>query len=291
MSRFLSVFWTLVLTGSLLALAAGFAGGRSFGNAGVAALRPPPARAPVADAVARDFERDLHGVHSLDEAEDPRDAYDEAEDAVAVRPRGWAPATFDPHRQRARVALVVVDAGLAGTAADAFVTSPIPFTLVVPADTDEDALHAARAAGKSVLVDAAGAAEDAVRARIRAGAVGIVSDATGDRAGADVRAAGTQAIVLDPLLDDDAASYRLARAANVRAYTRDVIADGRDADPLVDALFRAGLERAQRTGVAVILLHARPHSLAAAERFALQAQRDDIDLVPIDQLAAASNAF
>jgi len=285
MSRFLNVFWTLVLTGSLLALAAGFAGGRSFGSAGVAALRPPPARAPVADAVARDFERDLHGVHSLDEADDPRDAYDEAEDAVAARPDGWAPAAFDPRRERARVALVVVDAGSAGTPADAFVTSPIPFTLVVPADTEADALHAARAAGKAVLIEAAGAAPDAIRARMRDGAIGLVSAATGDRARAAVRAAGAHAIVLDPLLDDDAASYRIARAAHLQACTRDVIADGRDADPLMDELFRAALQRAQRTGVAVVLLHARPHSLAAAERFALAAERDDIDLVPIDQLA------
>jgi len=284
MSRFANVFWIVILAGSLLALAAGFLGGRSFGSAAVAQLHPPPPHAPLSDAVARDFERELHGVHSLDEADDPRDAYDEAEDAVAARPDGWAPATFDPRRDRARVALVVVDAGIAGTPADAFVASPIPFTLVVPADEKDGAMQAARTAGKAVLVDAAGAEPAAIQSRIRAGAIGELSDATGERARDVVRAAGTRAVVLDPLLGDDGESYRIAHEANMAACTRDVIVDGRDADPLMDALFTAALQRAQRTGVAVVLLHARPHSLAAAERFTLRAQRDGVDVVPLDRL-------
>ena len=284
MSRFVNVFWTLILTGSLLALVAGFAGGRSFGGDAVAQLHPPPARAPVADAVARDFERELHGVHSLDEAEDPRDAYDEAEDAVAARPAGWAPAAFDPRETRPRVALVVVDAGTAGMPADAFVHSPIPFTLVVPAGEDDGALAAARTAGKAVLVDATGADAAAIGAGIRDGAIGTLSDAVGERAQTIVHATGIHAIVLDALLGDEGASYRNARAAGRIAFTRDVIVDGRDADPLMDTLFHAALLRAQRTGVAVVFLHARPHSLAAAERFALRAQRDGVDVVPLDRL-------
>jgi polysaccharide deacetylase 2 family uncharacterized protein YibQ len=290
MSRFANVFWVLVLTGSLLALAAGFAGGRSFGSAAVAELHPPPPHPPVSDAVARDFARELHGPHSLDEADDPRDAYDEAEDAVAARPDGWAPAAFDARRAHARVALVVVDAGIAGTPADAFVTSPIPFTLVVPATETDAALQAARENGKAVLVDAGDASLDALRNRIRGGAIGALSDATGARARAIVRAAGRGSIVLDPLLDDDAASYRSAREANLAACTRDVIADARDDDPLMDALFSAALQRAQRTGVAIVLLHARPHSLAAAERFTVRAARDGVDVVPLDRVVSLPGA-
>jgi polysaccharide deacetylase 2 family uncharacterized protein YibQ len=284
MSRFANVVWVLVLTGSLLALAAGFLGGRSFGSAAVAQLHPPPPRAPVSEAVVRDVARELHGAHSLDEADDPRDDYDEAEDAVVARPAGWAPAAFDPRRERARVALVVVDAGTAGTPADAFVSSPIPFTLVVPAGEQDAAVQTARAAGKVVLVDAAGADPAAIAGRIRAGAIGAISDATGARARAIVRAAGERSVVLDPLLGDDGASYRIARDARVAACTRDVIADGRDADPLMDALFHAALVRAERTGVAVVLLHARPHSLAAAERFTVRAARAGVDVVPLDHV-------
>jgi polysaccharide deacetylase 2 family uncharacterized protein YibQ len=289
MSRFANVFWIAILAGSLLALAAGFFGGRSFGSAAVAQLHPPPAHAPVSDAVARDFERELHGAHSLDENDDPRDAYDEAEDAVAARPAGWAPGAFDPQRERARVALVVVDAGTAGTPADAFVTSPIPFTLVVPASEGDGAMQAARTAGKAVLVDAAGADSAAIRARIHAGAIGALSAATGERAHEVARAAGTGAIVLDPLLGDDAASYRIAREANLAACTRDVIVDARDADPLMDALFHAALLRAERTGVAIVLLHARPHSLAAAERFTVRAARDGVDVVPLDRVVRTTD--
>jgi len=286
MSRFANVFWIAILSGSLLALVAGFAGGRTFGSAAVAQLHPPPPRAPVSDAVARDFARELHGAHSLDEAEDPRDDYDEAEDAVAVRPEGWAPASFDPRESRPKVALVVVDAGTAGTPADAFVHSPIPFTLVVSPSEDGGALQAAHAAGKVVLVDAAGADAAAIQAGIRAGAIGTLSDAVGERAQTVVRATGAHAIVLDALLGDDGANYRVARAAGVPACTRDVIMDGRDADPLMDVLLNAALARAQRTGVAVVLLHARPHSLAAAERFAIRAERDGVDIVPLDRIIA-----
>jgi hypothetical protein len=288
MSRFANLFWIVVLTGSLLALAAGFFGGRSFGSAAVAQLHPPPPHAPVSDAVARDFERELHGAHSLDVADDPRDEYDEAEDAVALRPAGWAPAAFDPRRDRARVALVVVDAGTAGTPADAFVTSPIPFTLVVPAGEKDEAVKSALAAGKAVLVDAAGTDPAAIAGRVRAGAIGVIGDATGERARDIVRAAGPHGVVLDTLLDDDGTIYDLAREAHLSAYTRDVIVDGRDADPLMDEIFGAALVRAKRTGVAVVLLHARPHSLAAAERFTVRAARDGVDVVPLDRLAGGN---
>jgi len=129
-----------------------------------------------------------------------------------------------------------------------------------------------------------------LHARLRSGASGTLCDAAGDAARAAVAATGTAGIVLDPLLAGDGASYRAAREAGVRAVTRDVIVDGRDSDTLMDTLFLAALRRAQRTGVAAVLLHARPHSLAAAERFAVRAQRDGVDIVPIDQLPATATA-
>jgi len=284
MKHFGNLFWTLILGGSLIAVVIGFAGGRSFGNAAVAQLHPRPAK-PLAPAIARTFDRQLHGVNSLEEADDPRDAYDEAEAAVVDRPDGWAPAHFDSLHQRARVALVVVDAGMAGTPAQAFTTSPIPFTLVVPGGDDNGIMQAALTAGKTVLVDAGNSDPDGIRARIKAGAIGTLSDAS-DRGAARAMVAetGSHALVLDPLLQSDGMAYRVARHSGLTAMTRDVIVDGRDADPLVDALFASALGRAQRTGVAIVLLHARPHSLAAAERFAVRAQRDGVDVVSLNAL-------
>jgi hypothetical protein len=282
-----SLFWILVLGGSLLAVVAGFAGGRSFGNAAIVQLHPAPVRVP-APPVARPFERDLRGLHSLDEAAHSRDPYDEADAAVAERPAGWASEPFDGWRSRARVALVVVDAGRAGTPASAFVASPIPFTLVVPARGAGLAgfTRLASEARKVVLVDASGAGTAQIRARIAGGAIGTLSDATAGKAGGVVSATGPHGLVLDALLAGGGASYRAARLAGLVAIPRDVIVDGRDAGPLVATLFDVALARAERTGVAVVLLHARPDSLAAAERFAVRAQRDGVDVVPLDQLVA-----
>jgi hypothetical protein len=253
-----TLFWWLVLGGSLVSVALGFAGGRSIGNAAVSRLHPRPAR-PPAPAVPRTLARALFGAHSLDGAADPRDAYDMAEDAVASRPSGWAPTHFDAVHARGRIALVVIDAGIVGEAAHAFFDAPIPFTLVLPAD-DTDDVRAALAAGKHVLVE----------------------DPHGERL---ATASGTRAFVFDPLLtDDDAAAYRAARRAHLPALTRDVILDARSDAAYLDAIFGAAYAIAERTGVATVALHARPQSYDAAERFAVRAARDGIDIVPLDAL-------
>jgi hypothetical protein len=285
MSRISTIFWSLVLGASLLAVALGFASGQSIGRATGAVLHRRPGAVPSAE-VARHFERELSGAHSLDAADEPRDAYDRAEDAVAVRPEGWAPDHFDARMARAKIALVVLDAGTAGTPAHEFVTSPIPFTLVIPAGGDDGGiLQAALAAHRPVLVDARGAEPADVKATIARGALGAIGTFPDDADAARMAAVlGNHAIALDVLLGDDDAFYRAARAAHLSACTRDVILDGRDEAPLMDQLFEAALLRAQRTGIAIVALHARPHSLAAAERFAVRADRDDVDLVGIDHL-------
>jgi hypothetical protein len=257
-SRAATLFWWLVLGGSLVSVVLGFAGGRSIGGAAIVRLHPRAAR-PIGPAMPRPLVRALFGTHSLDGAADVRDAYDTAEDAVAARPDGWAPAHFDAVHERARVALVVIDAGVVGTPARAFFDSPIPFTLVIPAD-DAGARRAALAAGKHVLID----------------------DPRGERL---ATTSGTRAFVFDPLLaDDDAAAFHAARRAHVAALTRDVILDARSDDPYLDVLFGAAYALAQRTGVATVALHARPQSYDAAERFAVRAERNGIDIVPLDAL-------
>jgi polysaccharide deacetylase 2 family uncharacterized protein YibQ len=286
MKRISTVFWSIVLGFALLAVGLGFAGGQSLGHAAVT-LHPRPAGVPSAP-VARAFERQLSGAHSLDAADDPRDPYDGAEDPVAERPAGWAPRTFDATRTRPRVALVVVDAGTAGTPARAFLESPLPFTLVVPAGGDDGGItQDAAAHGKRLLIDAAGADPGAIRTALAHGAIGAIgSFAEAEDARPAVAALGARGIALDALLDGDG-FYRAARAARIPAFTRDVILDGRDGGTLLDALFGAALARAQRTGVAIVLLHARPHSLDAAERFAQRAERDGAELVPLDALVAS----
>jgi hypothetical protein len=279
-------FWWIVLLGSLGSVAAGFAGGRSIGGAAVATLHPRPATLP-SPVKLRTFERALHGAHSFDAAADPRDAYDASDVAVAPREPGWASAPFD-ERDRARVVLLVVDAGIAGAPADAFIRSPLPFGIVVPAGgNDGGAGHAARARGKDVLIDAHDALPAQIAAARRRGALGIVgsfeTDAAADVA---VAAAGRGAFAIDMLLTGDAALYRRARAHGLAAVTRDVIVDARDTDPFLDEMFGVVLALARRTGVAVVALHARPHTLDAAERFALRAARDGVDVVPPSALAA-----
>lgn len=67
---------------------------------------------------------------------------------------------------------------------------------------------------------------------------------------------------------------------------RDVIADARDDGRYIDFMLRDAMAIAQRHGSAIVLVHARPGTLAALERFAVRANRDGVDLVSLAQLAA-----
>jgi hypothetical protein len=285
MNRIGTIFWSLVLGGSLLAMVLGFVGGQKLGGTGTQSLHPKPASLPSAP-VPRALDRALHGPHSLDEAEDDRDAYDAADDAVAARPAGWAPQAFDSRHDRSRVALIVIDAGTAGTPAKAFVDSTIPFAIVVPAGGDDgntgfDAIQK----GKRVLIDVKDASAATLATDRKNGAIGIIAPGDGSPAPASMVSAGE--IVVDPLLRDDAAFYHAARQRGALALTRDVTVDARDAAPYLDAMFGTALAIARRTGVAVVALHARPSSLDAAERFVVRAGRDGVDIVPIDELVKA----
>jgi hypothetical protein len=283
MNRIGTIFWSLVLGGSVLAMVLGFLGGQTLGGAGSLNLHAKAGALPPAP-VPRALDRALHGPHSLDEAEDDRDAYDAADDAVAARPAGWAPQAFDSRHDRPRVALIVIDAGIAGTPAQAFVNSPIPFAIVVPAGGDDgntgfNAIHN----GKRVLIDVKDASAAKLAADRKNGATGIIAPGDGTPASPSIAPVAGE-IVVDPLLRDDAEFYRAARHHGASALTRDVTVDARDTTPYLDAMFGTALAIARRTGVAVVALHARPSSLDAAERFAVRAGRDGVDIVPIDEL-------
>ncbi|GAC1594709.1 MAG: hypothetical protein NVS3B28_25550 [Candidatus Velthaea sp.] len=285
MKQFSTWFWSLVLGGSVLTVLAGFAGGRSIGDAAPATLARRRALPPPPSPIARVMRRALVGSNSLRDSEDERDAFDRAEDAVAARPPGWAPARFDSRHDRARIALVVVDASVAGSSALPFVDSPLPFALVVPGDgADGGILKDTPYHHKRVLVDARSADAAELRAARVAGAAGVLGDFSDAGRAAAIAAGLRGSVALDALVDGDAVFYRAARRAHALALTRDVIVDGRDGTAYLDSMLGSALAIAQRTGVAVVALHARSRTFAAVERFALRARRDGVDIVPIDEI-------
>jgi hypothetical protein len=278
-----TAFWTLILGGSLTAIGAGYAGGHHFA---LGALRPagPPTPGPLPEPIRpRELPRAVRGAESLDAADDDPDRYGDAESAFSSRPPGWAPPAFDIRRDRARIAVVVVGGDRSATAVAAFAAARFPLAVLVPAELGTDTLRIARAAGMTALVDCDGADLATIERLRSAGAAGIIcSTGDGARARALVSADGA-GIVLDDLRLDDAL-YRAARSAGRPTLTRDVTADARDTPAYVDFLLGQALAIAQRTGVAVVAVHARPGSLRALERFAVRAERDGAELVSLASL-------
>jgi hypothetical protein len=282
--RIATAFWSLVLGGSVLAIALGFLGGRRFATA----LQPQPrplarlAVPPLLDAVAR--ERTLRGANSLDAGPDDPDRYGDVDDAVATRPAGSGSSRYDARTDVARVAIVAVEPERSASALPALVAEPFPLAVVVPPDDAGGALELVRAGGKGVLVNCAGADLGAI-ARLRSdGAAGIAcSTADPARARALVAANGS-GLVFDDLLDGRSL-YRAARAERRPALTRDLIVDARDDPPYVEFLFAQALAIAHRSGSATVALHVRDDSRRALERFAARAERERVRIVPLASLA------
>jgi polysaccharide deacetylase 2 family uncharacterized protein YibQ len=280
-----TAFWMIVLVGSTASIAAGFVGGRSIGSAGALPVADLPAGgdalpAPINQRLVR---RSLFGSHSLDAA-GGADPYSDPEIGVAERP-GPAPA-FDAAQDRAKIAVIVVDAGRAGAGLDSFVGSPLPLTLVVaPGDDDAQATVATIAgAGKTAVVDGSQAPPAQVAALLRAGAAGVIASLDESRATALLRSIDRQSFVVDASLGEDDDVWQAARAMHRRVYMRDVIADARDDAAYVDFMLRDALAIAQRTGSAIVAVHARTMSLDALARFADRAQRDGADIVALTDL-------
>jgi polysaccharide deacetylase 2 family uncharacterized protein YibQ len=231
----------------------------------------------------RSIRRSLYGAHSLDAA-GAVDPYGDPDVGVADRP--GPPAAFDARDERAKIAVIVVDAGRAGPGLDPFVSSPLPLTMAVaPGDDDaQSTVETLVSDGKGVVVDAAHAAPAAVAGLVRAGAGGVIASLDTDRATAVLRAAGPNAIVVDAALGEDDDVWHAARALGRRVYVRDVIADARDDSGYVEFMLRDALAIAQRTGWAIVAVHARTSSFDALTRFADRAQRDGADIVPLSDV-------
>jgi hypothetical protein len=278
-----TAFWSVVLAGSAIAIAGGFAGGRSIGLAGALPPPQPPDAALPAPIRQRMFTRELVGAHSLDAASGA-DPYGDPDVAVADDAR--AATGFDPRRDRARIAVIVVDAGRAGGALAPFVSSSLPVTFVVDPTDDEAASTCAslRAAGKLVAIDASDVKPAQVAHLVRAGAPAVIGSLDEARARALVGALGRSTIVIDAQLGEDDDLAAVARAAGRPVLQRDVIADARDDGPYVDFMLRDALAIAERRGSAIVAVHARTTSYDALARFADRAQRDGADIVPLDDL-------
>jgi len=278
-----TAFWSIVLLGSTISIAAGFAGGRSIGLAGSL----PPAQASDEAALPapvgqRLLTRQLVGDHSLDAAV-AADPYGDPTLAVTDHQR---PGGFDPRRDRAKIAVVVIDAGRAGNALTPFVSSPLPINFVV-APSDEDAqatCSSIRAAGKTLVVDASSDAPQRVAILVRDGADAVIGSVDDARAHALMHAVGRRTIVVDAVLGEDDDLATVARATGHPTLERDVIADARDDAPYVDFMLRDALALAERNGSVIVAIHARTESFDALVRFADRAQRDGADLVPLTAL-------
>jgi hypothetical protein len=280
-----TAFWSIVLVGSTMAIGAGFVGGRSIGSAGVL---------PVADAHRADdglpapirqrlMRRSLVGAHSLDEAIS-FDPYGDPDLAVSERPR--SATGFDPRNDRAKIAVIVVDAGSGGPGLDKFIGSPLPLTIAV-APGDDDAQSTAEtieAAGKTVVVDGSQAAPASVAALLHDGARGVIASLDERRSDELLRRINRNAFVVDASLAEDDDLSQAARAQHRQVYVRDVIADARDDGAYVDFMLRDALAIAQRTGTAIVAVHARSESFDAVTRFADRAGRDGADIVALADL-------
>lgn len=287
MSGVSTAFWTLVLAGSAVTIALGFAGGRTYART---SLTPHPIvqhdhALPIPDELpARAFTRALHGADSLAAAEDDPDPYGDEDEAVAARPGGAPKPAFDGRQARPRIAIVVVDADREATALPGFASEPFPLTILVPPADLRGALAVAQDGGKATLLDCGDADAATVAAARRAG-VGGIACSTADAARAQsLVAANGRGVVLDDRLHDDGL-YRAARAAHRPVLSRDITVDARLERGYADFLFTQALATAQRTGVATVAVHARDGSRRALERFAARAERDGAQLVDVQAVA------
>jgi len=280
-----TAFWAIVLIGSTASIAAGFVGGRSIGSAGSLPVADTHRAddglpAPISQRLMR---RSLFGAHSLDAA----GAFDPYGDpGLGVNDHSWPATSFDPRTERAKIAVIVVDAGDGGPGLDAFLGSQLAVTMAVsPADDDAGSTVASiEAAGKTAVIDASQAPPARVAALLHDGARGVIASLDEAHATELLRTIDRNTPVVDAALAEDDDLTGAARALHRRVLERDVIADARDDAAYVDFMLRNALAIAERTGSAIVTVHARTQSFDAIVRFADRAQRDGADIVALTDL-------
>lgn len=278
-----TTFWSIVLVGSTMAIGAGFVGGRSIGSADVLPVADRRHASDLPEPIRQKLmRRSLFGSHSLDAA-GAYDPYGDPELGVTQR-AGTSTSSGDG--ARARIAVIVVDAGSAGSGIDPFVTSPLPLTMAV-APGDDHAQSTAQsivAAGKNVIVDASHASSASVNRLLHDGAHGVIASLDEEHAAALLHGIDRNAFVVDAVLAEDDGMSQAAHALHRRLFVRDVIADARDDRAYVEFMFRDALAIAQKTGTAIVAVHARTMTYDALSRFADRAERDGADIVALSDL-------
>jgi polysaccharide deacetylase 2 family uncharacterized protein YibQ len=135
-----------------------------------------------------------------------------------------------------------------------------------------------------VVVDGSASPAAHVAHMLRDGARGVIASLDERRASELLHGIDRSAIVVDAALAEDDSVAGTARALHRRVFTRDVIADARDDEAYVDFMLRDALAIAQKTGRAIVVVHARAVTYNALERFADRAQRDGADLVALTDI-------
>ncbi|MBV8150265.1 MAG: divergent polysaccharide deacetylase family protein [Candidatus Eremiobacteraeota bacterium] len=272
-----------------MAIAGGFADGRALQPAGAASLAEQAAQ-PVTivppDVMPPSLPRGLHGARSGQGWFDPPEPALDA--AVAARPSGWAPAEAPNLRDTVKLAIVVRGTGEDRTLDKQFASIPYPLTFAVSAADDVESL-AVGADPRATLIDADPpvAPEKVVATLRRLGARGVLTALAGRSTSAHALAAllaGSDALVVDGMAQGRDDAYRAARALREPALTRDVWLDQRDEESYVSFMIRQAVHLARRTGVAVAVCRADPHTFDALRRTLPTLENDAVEVVPIGDL-------
>ena len=137
-----------------------------------------------------------------------------------------------------------------------------------------------------MIVDATSASPARVNVFLHDGARGVIASLNDHRADELLRHIDHNAFVVDAALAEDDDMTGAAHALHRRLYVRDVIADARDDAGYVEFMFRDALAIAQKTGSAIVAVHARSMTFDALTRFADRAQRDGADIVALTDLGS-----
>jgi hypothetical protein len=290
-------FWIVLLAGSLACVAAGFSGASSFHRETIAQLRAAPkGKAPPATQ-PRDFARELSGAHSFVADDDDPPPID---DVVVKRTGDWAPPSEDTAvAAHPRMALVIADCGHALPLDEKFAALPAALTLSVDPDGDDSADFVRSLGDRHVLMTISNAVfgnpsdqalEELAARYANLHAEGALTPLSGSIDGTQARRVVSRlpgaSIVVDGVADGNATVYRYARARGLAGVTRDIVVDAREGKPYVGFMLKQAASLALHTGVAVAVARSRPDTLAAIAAALPMFDRDGIEIVPIDALAA-----
>ncbi len=273
--------WWFVLVGSVALVVAGFVSGRSIASVTPSVRANAVAMPASEDRAVVPFERVAHGTHSFVAVEaDDREAV-----AAAARPNDA------PHeqRERGRLALIVIVSGDDAALDSALLAVSARLTFAVAPDATAEDLHAIRDAGGSILLDVARGDAASAAASLRR----VEADGLFVRAGASatppvtlVRAlAQRKGVLVDAMPDGELGWYVAARAQKLRRLTRDLVLDARDDATYEAYLMREAVRLAHRSGRAVAVAHASGQFARMLAELPELAQRANVDIVPVTELA------